>query len=90
MSRKPILICLIKFATPVSRRCSNKYEKLDCRHQLKRILERGDLSLSFIDLFIGSRADGEKNIAWMKDELDKNGLKPIFETSGKIARYYRT
>ncbi|MGO7156589.1 TniQ family protein [Rhizobium leguminosarum] len=30
-----------------------------------------------------------KNIAWMKDELDKNGLKPIFETSGKIARYYR-
>ncbi|TCU17906.1 TniQ family protein [Rhizobium sullae] len=30
-----------------------------------------------------------RNIAWMKDELDQNGMKPIFETSGKIARYYR-
>ncbi|TCS06960.1 TniQ family protein [Rhizobium sp. BK418] len=31
-----------------------------------------------------------RNIAWMKSELDENGLKPIFETTGKIARYYRT
>lgn len=31
-----------------------------------------------------------RNIAWMKDELDENGLRPIFETTGKIARYYRT
>ncbi|WP_157952752.1 TniQ family protein [Agrobacterium pusense] len=30
-----------------------------------------------------------RNIAWMKDELDQNGMKPIFETTGKIARYYR-
>lgn len=30
-----------------------------------------------------------RNIAWMKDELDQNDMKPIFETSGKIARYYR-
>jgi hypothetical protein len=31
-----------------------------------------------------------RNIAWMKDELDENGLRPIFQTTGKIARYYRT
>lgn len=30
-----------------------------------------------------------RNIALMKNELDQHGLKPIFETSGKIARYYR-
>ncbi|MDR6104213.1 hypothetical protein QE369_004410 [Agrobacterium larrymoorei] len=31
-----------------------------------------------------------RNIAWMKDELDQNGMKPIFATTGKVARYYRT
>lgn len=30
-----------------------------------------------------------RNIGVMKDELDRNGMRPIFETSGKIARYYR-
>lgn len=31
-----------------------------------------------------------RNIAYMRDELERNGMEPIFETSGKIARYYRT
>ncbi|URK88551.1 hypothetical protein LP421_15935 [Rhizobium sp. RCAM05350] len=30
-----------------------------------------------------------RNIAYMRDELERNGMEPIFETSGKIARYYR-
>lgn len=30
-----------------------------------------------------------RNIALMRDELEQHGLKPIFETSGKVARYYR-
>ncbi|SCX03850.1 DNA binding domain, excisionase family [Agrobacterium sp. DSM 25558] len=30
-----------------------------------------------------------RNIARMKGELDKNGMKPVFEASGKIATYYR-
>ena len=34
-------------------------------------------------------AGWRRNIAGMKDELDQNGMSPIFETSGKIARYYR-
>lgn len=30
-----------------------------------------------------------RNIAGMRSELEKHGLKPVLETSGKIARYYR-
>jgi hypothetical protein len=29
-----------------------------------------------------------RNVVVMKDELEQNELEPVFETSGKIARYY--